>query len=231
LDIIKSSQIDYESARSSLLNIFKPTSSPITLSFAMATGTFYLDCHYIGQAAMPSAERIGWNQTMIVELKANDPTFYDPSGEAYNFVIGAGTDTMLVPTVVPMTIGASTIEASASIINAGTVGVFPTIRVTGPITNCVITNNTTGDKLDFTGVTIAAAHYYDIDLRYGYKTITDNHGDNKIADLTDDSDLVSFDLECDPEVDGGINSFSVTGTSCTANTSVSLQWLTRYIGI
>ncbi|MFA6271165.1 MAG: hypothetical protein WC657_08230, partial [Candidatus Paceibacterota bacterium] len=170
LDVIETTRAEMFTSRSALLNIFKPGTSPIILKLELDAGTYYLDCHYIGQAAMPSSERMGWNQTVVVDLVANDPTFYDADGSSYVFAIAAGGDTMEVPTAIPMTVGASVVNASEAITYAGTFLSYPVVRITGPITDCVITNNSTGEKLDFTGVTIAAGDYYVIDCRYGYKT-------------------------------------------------------------
>ena len=105
------------------------------------------------------------------------------------------------------------------------------VRITGPITDAVITNNATSEKLDFTGTTIAAGDYYEIDCRYGYKTVVDSTGANQIADLTSDSDLVSFHIAPDPEVGGGINSITITGTSITAATTAFVSGKTRLIGV
>jgi len=229
--IIKSSQADYETGRANLLNIFKPSSDPIILEVTQTTGTYRLDCYYVGDMNMPSSDKHGYNQIVTISLRANDPTWYNPVAGNYIFSISAGTDTMLVPTVIPMTIGASTINANAVVINTGTMSAYPTVRITGPIEDAKIVNNNTGEKLDFSGYTIAAGIYYEIDLRYGYKTIKDNSGVNQISKLSSDSDLVSFHLGCDPDVVNGNNSITVTGSSATLATGVSFVWNDRYVGI
>ena len=74
-------------------------------------------------------------------------------------------------------------------------GQFPTepiVNIIGPITNPVLTQSITGKKLDFTGITIAAGNNYQIDTRYGYKTVTDGSFNNKLSDLTSDSNLGDF---------------------------------------
>ena len=239
LQSVSNTQDDWESKRAILEEIFKPSSTPIILKIVNTgkyqspnTSTYQLDVHCYAPMDMPSVDMRVWHQRVIVELKANDPTFYDPAGDAYSFTIGGGSNTFVVPFEVPFTIGASTINANEAITNAGNVNAYPTIRITGPIDDCVITNNSTGEKLDFTDVTIAAGHYYDIDLRYGHKTVMDDDGTtNRIADLTDDSDLVSWHLGCDPDVVDGVNSITVTGSSCTEATSINMTWFNRYIGI
>lgn len=233
LDVIENSQVEFENQRSNLINIFKPTNHPIILQFEMASGTYCLECYSLGPISMPSSERLGWNQTVIVELKASDPTFYDPNMNIHTYTLIGGSDTCLVPTVIPMTIGigATSLSITENIVYEGTTDVYPQIRITGPIVNPILTNNSTGEVLDFTGTTIAAEHYYDIDLRYGYKTIIDNHGVNQIEDLTDTSDLVSFHLGIDPDVPDGLNSITITGTGMEDDTRIVIYYYTRYLGI
>jgi hypothetical protein len=105
------------------------------------------------------------------------------------------------------------------------------IRITGPITSPVITNETTNEKLDFGVNSIGAGVSWDIDLRYGVKSIIQAaSGVNKIQFLTEDSDLATWHIAADPEVIGGANSIRVTGTAVTASTRVEISYLERYIG-
>jgi hypothetical protein len=114
----------------------------------------------------------------------------------------------------------------------GDVASFPSIiRITGPITNPVITNQSTGEKLDFTGTTIAGGDYYDIDLRYGLKTIVDASGNDVFSDLTSDSDHATWHIAADDEVTDGINTVRVQGSSITASTKIEINYLNRYGGI
>ena len=85
--------------------------------------------------------------------------------------------------------------------------------------------------LDFTGTTISAGSYYDIDTRYGYKTVYSESGVNKISTLLDTSDLATFALQPDPDAADGINVISVTGTGTNADTRVDLTFFDWYVGI
>jgi hypothetical protein len=78
--------------------------------------------------------------------------------------------------------------------------VEPIINIVGPITNPVLTQVYTGKKIDFTGTTIASGNNYQIDARYGYKTVLDGNLANKIGDLTSDSDLADFNVADFPKV-------------------------------
>jgi hypothetical protein len=148
------------------------------------------------------------------------------------FALGGGGGTMEVPTEVPTEIGASDINMTQAVLYTGTWYSFPQIRIEGPITDCVITNETTGEKLDFTGTTIADGDYYLIDTRYGRKSVIDSNGANKISKLTSDSDLATFHLEPPGAVaPDGSNSVRVEGSSIDAGTIVYMTYYRRYLGI
>ena len=217
--------------RDQLLDIFAPGNSP-SLAWTMSYGTRYIDCHVDGEVAMPWEPKRWAAQLIALRLRCPDPTFYDPTAEVVTFALGGGGDSMEVPLAIPWPIGASTLDQTVSITYSGNWRSHPhRIRIVGPITDCVITNETTDEVLDFTGTTIAAADYYDIDCRYGYKTVTDAAGDNKIADLTEDSDLATWHLAPSPEAAGGVNDINVTGSSVTEATEIYLNYYTRYLGL
>ena len=54
---------------------------------------------------------------------------------------------------------------------------------------------------------------------------------NKIADLTEDSDLATWHLATNPDAVDGQNGIQVEGASVTAATEVYLQWHDRFVGI
>jgi len=222
---------DHWVRREELLSFLTPVAMT-RLRFILDNGAIrQLDCYCVQGPFFASIDTVQYSIKVGFTLKAADPVWYDPGGEGMSFSLGGGTDTMLVPTVIPMTIGASTVDASEVVDYSGTWLTYPTIRITGPITDCKIVNNSTGEKLDFTGITIAAGDWYEIDCRYGYKTVKNAAGANKIADLTDDSDLASFHIAAAPEVAGGQNSITVTGTGATLATAVSFVYFTRFIGL
>ena len=95
-----------------------------------------------------------------------------------------------------------TIDQTAVRTYEGSWDEFPTVRITGPATNAVLENVTSGDKLDFTGTAISAGTSYVLDLRYGYKTVTQDDGTNRIDKLTNDSDLATWRLLAAPDAAG-----------------------------
>lgn len=231
LDIVATSRSDLFSKRQSLLSMFSPLNPNIILQLELDALTYRIDTHYIAQMAMPSSERLGWNQTVVVDLKANDPTFYQATGNSVTFTLGAGLDKHEVPTIIPMTLGGTDIVSSIPITYTGTFPTNPIIRIYGPVTNPIITNSSTGDKLDFTGITIVETDYYTIDTRYGRKTVTSKVGTNKLSELSNDSDLATFALMPDPEVGDGVNAITIFGYDANTVTKIDVNWNNRYIGI
>lgn len=218
-------------ARRTLSGVFLPRVR-LSLKFAMPYGDRQIDGY-----ALPA--EMAWNveqwaaQKVSYTIYCPDPSFYDPVGIGLTFDLGGGAGAGVIPMVVPMMVGTSILDAVNTVAYSGDLDSYPDlIRITGPITNCIITNAASGDTFDFTGTTIAAGDYYDIDCRYGYKTVVDSTGANKIATLTSDSDLATFRFLA--AVDGsGVrnNSISVTGSSVTGATKVELSFFTRYGGI
>ena len=223
---LASDEAGYYAARALLLKVFKPRAAALGLRISLPPSTVrQIDCHFSGRLTLPWSTREGMIQRDVVQLFAPDPTWYDPVTVTTPFQqVGGGTG-MPFPLLFPFTLGASTLAQSSVITNAGSWITYPRITITGPITNPVITNSTTGEKLDFTGHSVGNGDYYVIDTRYGYKTVTDAAGANQIAMLTADSDLATFHFE------PGDNSVSIAGTLITAATSIVVSHYARYVGV
>jgi hypothetical protein len=155
-----------------------------------------------------------WSILETVRFIAPDPTFYDPAVVSATHVAGGGA------------------IADFAITYPGTWLAYPSIVVTGPIDDLVITNVETGEVLDLTGYILAAGRTITFDLTFGQKTVTESVAGNIIGFLTDDSDLTTFHLATDPEVAGGLNTIEVAGSAINNGvTSVQFDYYTRYIGI
>lgn len=170
-------------------------------------------------------------QPAVLQAVAYNPLWFDPNGGSYVFGLSISDNALLVPTVIPLFIGASELSQVDTIEYAGNFREYPVITVTGPVTDLVITNQTTGEKLDFTGVTIAGGDTYTIDLRYESKTLVDQDGVNKISELTSDSDFATFHLASTLEVPDGRNTISAVGSTVTGETAIAFSWKNRYLAI
>lgn len=225
-----SSLMDWFTSRRAILSVFPP-GEQLGVRFTIGSFVRQLDAFYLSDMSMPSAEKFGnFGQTVLVTLKANDPSFYDPQGLTATFALWGGSGGG-IPMDVPTNIGASTINQDVTIEYLGNWMDYPRIRINGPISNAIITNNTTGDILDFTGTTIAAGDWYDIDTRFGYKTVMDAAGNDKQGNLTANSDLATFHLAPTTDASQGMNSLSVTGENATGATRIDVHYYHRYYGL
>jgi hypothetical protein len=220
--------------RRELLTVFQRRTDAMILRFTFDDGTVrQIDCRLASGLMLSRDGRDHNVMRAAAVLRCPDPTFYDPTAEAITFELGGGGGSgFIVPMPVPTEVGASTIDAGTSITYDGTWRSLPhLIRITGPITEFVLTNDTTGADLTAkAGITIAAGDYYDIDCWYGIATVVDSLGVSKIHNLTDTSELTTFAILPDPDAAGGINSISLTGSGVTAATNIQINYLNRYLG-
>lgn len=217
--------LDEKSRR--LMQLFSPDSYG-TLKIVRGARVRQIDAYFVSGLSLDSNDRSGWVEQHGLALKANDPAFYDPSVESVTFQLGGGGTAWEIPMPVPFTVGASVIDQAITVGYDGKWYGYPhLIRITGPIDDCLLENQTTAEKLDFTGTTINAGEYYDIDLRPGHKTVIDHTGANVISALTEDSDLSTWHLNIADSQGAGKNSIRVTGNNVTSATKIELAYYIR----
>lgn len=224
---------DLYDKREQFLRLFKPSNQVIRVTFSLDNGyTRRIDAHYNGDINFASADKQGFYLRAVVALVAPDPTLYNPVEQAEVFALGAGGGAFAVPMEVPLAVGASVLNVNRVVDYAGSWVSYPFIRIVGPITSAKVYNVTTGEQIYFGGVTIDAGDYYDVDCRYGQKTVVDSEGNNKIGDLSTDSDLGTFHLEAPQGLATSLpNDIQVTGSGVTSATEVYLRYAERFIGI
>jgi hypothetical protein len=200
--------------RRQLAHILKPLdSTPIQVRVTSTDGLIrQIDANVIGITDFPNNDqsRIGASQIVIVQFEAADPIPYDPTLNNITFDNTAFSAGSSIPLAVPLTLVIpSAINSVVTVPYAGDWETFPFIYLIGPMNSPIITNETTGDLLDFTGTNLTGSDVWTIDLRYGKKSIADQNGTSKIAALTDASNLVSWSLKADPDAAGGQNDIRV----------------------
>lgn len=131
------------------------------------------------------------------------------------------SDTQVAALNSTLTSGDTTSYAVA-ISYSGSADDYPIMALAGPITSPIISNGLTGTTLDFTGHTVADGTTLYIDLRYGYKTVVDSAGTNRIDKLTSDSDLSTWRLA------PGTNNIGLAGSSTGTNTELRITYTNRY---
>lgn len=225
---------DYHAIRALLNRLFTPSNVTLTLRIVFGDNiTYDIDTRSLGVRELPS----NIDQTILtkagVQLRAANPLFYNPVGVNISFGLTGGGNAFTVPTFVPTGVGASTINQTIALAYAGTFDAFPVVTIYGPATNPVLTNDSTGDTIDFTGITINNGDFYTVDLRYGRKIVYRNGvtSDNRIAELTDNSDIDTFRIVAEPTVADGVNNLRFTASSVNSTTQVYVSYFNQYAGI
>ena len=216
-------------ARAALMGILRPSDSALTLQWSYGSAVREIKTHYSGGMTLPSTDWTLKNHRAVFELYAPDPAWYDAFEQSAIFAREGGGSGFVFPLMVNsanISFGASNIssEYTISLSDPNAWITYPTIYITGPITNPIITNQLTGDKLSFTGNTITAGQVVTIDTAYGAKTVY-NGATNWISKLSSDSALATFGRA------EGDNSILVTGSSVDGSTSVEMRYRIRYIGV
>lgn len=162
----------------------------------------------------------------VLRFTAFNPVLYDPTSRQY--VFAQVEEQLVFPVTFPIVFGG--INAVGALTYAGTWLEYPTITITGPIEQPVISNLTTGEEiaLDYD---VPAGVVVTITLTYGNKTVRDSLGNNLIGVVTPESELATWHLAPDPEAPDGVNTISVSGTGTNLNSAIALDWRARYIGM
>lgn len=207
--------------RDRLAYIFGPTNSPLQLRATRLDGTVrQIDCFVDGTMDFPQSERMGASHKVLVPLYAPDPTFYDPVQ-----VVSATSLTTL-----PVS---SSLFSSAGV----TADDWPVIKITGPVTDLLITHQPVGEAISFSGVTIPAGETWVIDLRPGYKTVyrqSDNANRLYAVFVTYVFNLSVMRMYSQKFVASrGLsgNYFSMTGSGTTAASSIQFLFYKRYLNL
>lgn len=230
---------DYWDNRSDLLDVLRP--NRMTIGGRPKAGTLrkilpdqsLRDIDVVieqGPDFQPSGDEWDeWSFQEALRLVAHDPTFYDPTVSSLDVSTAANSD-LVFPITFPITFGSSIYSVSQNITYAGTWLAYPIITLTGPLLAFVLDNATTGEHLEIIHA-LADGESMEIDLRYGYKTVEDNSGNNLIGSVSSDSDLGTFHIEADPLAAGGVNQLDFYFSGIGGNTTASLTFNPRYIGI
>lgn len=150
-----------------------------------------------------------------------------PNAAAYNIALSSVQRTSLHASM--DSTGTADPSHTADIVYTGDYDTYPTIEIRGPIGDPVITNQTTGDVLDFTGGTVGTADTWTIDLRYGRKSVVDGAGSSVLQYLSEASDLTTFRLIPAPLAPGGTNTIEVAGDASGIAAAVTISYLKRYL--
>jgi len=221
------SKIATEGHRDTLAAILRPRNTPVKWKVTRNDGAIrQIDGYLVGMADMPAirGQSFGGGQTVIVQLKCNNPSWYDPELQNIPFFIApGGIEGWQFPLLFPWNQEAGNIiDQTITVDYAGSAPTYPEIVLTGPGDDPVIRNLDTGEVLEFEG-TIPSGDAWTVTITEDSADVTNEAGDSVLEYLTEDSDLGTFHLE------PGSNDIQVQIlTGATVETSASLRYYKRY---
>jgi hypothetical protein len=116
---------------------------------------------------LPTLMQLADQRDVMVQWVA--PSGVLESADLYTVIAttgGAGAEVgRLYDLVYPRLYPASPVLGAATCTNAGTADAYPLIRIYGPCTDPVVTNDTAGRSLEFSGLTIDAGQFLEVDTR------------------------------------------------------------------
>jgi hypothetical protein len=213
LAVIGTSFTNLQTHRRTLITALNPKTGVGTLKWTPDATVYAIDC-IVEQGVGFRRHLKPLAELATVSLRCSDPTWYNPTINEET-VANSGSG-LSVPITVPLSFADG--EGTTVINNVGDVASRPTITVPGACTNPIITNTTTGKKLQFVGLTINGGQslIIDCDLRTA-KIGSTSHIDKLSADsefwaLEPGNNTVTF----------GIDSGTVTA---------DVDYYTRWIGV
>ncbi len=252
-DLWAATEADMWTARNEMLRLIRVFAAGFSLRLDLPNGAArQIDLRYDSQFTLPRQwEENNKIQPAVLQCVAHNPTFYDPTPVLWGFAIsGGGASYGFDPgnpgtwghepdgLGFPAGWGISTVLAPPeSKIYAGTWKAYPLITLRGPMTEPVVENHTTGDKLEFvSGYVIDVGEVVQIDLRMNSRaqralTVTHSVDGNVPHALSDDSNVGTFHIAAHPEAIDGVNEISVRFTGGDTNSRAEIRFHTRYVGV
>lgn len=224
--------------RKANIAMLNPMNSPMKLRLTYPDNQrFELhDVWYTGGYELDSSDQpTPTRQIGGVQLVANDPIWkwvtaplgagqtHDADGRS---CVSDNTFTLTPQLVFPFTgpwlMGTTVATESWTVTNSGSWAVLPTIHVTGPVDDFVITNTTTGKQLTWDGYAIAALETVTFDIQN--KEVTNGAGTNLITYVG--GNFGTFAIE------PGTNTvtFWAGGGVVNAATTVQICWFVEVLG-
>lgn len=226
--------------RQDLISLINPLVGTLRIRAEFRDGSIYElhDVAYDSQFDMGTDGMTGpYTQNIGARFIAYDPVWwYYPmhqTGPSLTVVTDLILGDVSPPStaIFPITFGSVHIDETQNVINGGNWMAFPTFTLVGPLNRPLITNTTTGEKLEL-NYWIAGGETVTITTAFGNKTVISSMAGNLIGYLTTDSDLATFHLAPDPIVSGGVNVITFyAGYAVVGSSSINISWYDRFLGL
>jgi hypothetical protein len=195
---------------------FDPVRGEGRLRARSTAGDRDLPCRYVG-GLDGAVEDVPSLRRFVAVFRAFDPYWRDVN--ATQVTIERGELGLWLPWP-PVTVVSDDVFATVTVNNDGDVQAFPVWTVSGPATSVSLTTDR-GDALTV-AFPINANETLTIDTRPGFKTVTDQDGNNRFSslDVNEDS-LFGFAV--------GVTQVSVSIVDPSPDSRVNLSWRRRYL--
>lgn len=229
------SRDEYWQSRLTLLEVARPNRNGqyVTYTFIQQNGTKRSIRGRPVSPTYPSPDTDSWNEHILtddVEIECFDPVWFDPDAETVSDGTGVSFAALVFPFYFPdeAFFGGSTVVYTG-LVSAypGTWYSFPVITVHGQFNSLQLTHVELGVSIRYLNP-VTASEELVIDL--AQKTVTIG-GVNKAGYLSPTSDITAFKIEPTPIVVGGTNTIQAIADNTDANTALTVEYYTRYIGI
>lgn len=238
----------YGSLREQALAMFAPHEyDNITCTFYAFGKARAVDCNLDGDLDFLSSERQYTRQVVTVSLKADDPRLYHPTRQEVNFSPLTGNDGWEIPWMIPWFIAEGNANNSTTVTYAegsfAAAPEYPLLRLYGPITDPIITNETTDERISLPGLSFGAGQFVTIDLAGGpFRDASPRIRDENDASVEQyldnaNSNLSTWHFAPAGELltsgfrSTGDNVIRVQGTGASSLTRLQMLYYNRYIGI
>lgn len=238
------SRIELFNLRKTLIDIFRPNrNGQLTYIFQDPDANQYAIkgyCTDLSFANESPDQWYEWGYKTGLTIQCYDPTWYNPLASS-----ATGQSAFSTELVFPITFdddniffGDGDLFAEATVNYTGNWYTYPVITVTGAFNTLEITHVELGYKITYLG-TAAAGQYVVFDMRNTYSStgqhvgwrVYNQAGENVDSLLASESNLLRFRIEPDGVVTDGINTFTFSALEIDGNTSATISYNTRYIGI
>jgi hypothetical protein len=209
---------DYEAVRTTLQNAMNPKLGDGYFRCQRQDGAPLRDifCRYTDGFAGEESWGVSSSvhEELLLGFLAHDPYFYDTTATTLSFISSAPVN--FFP-IMPLQLTGGVIGSGFTVFNAGDVEAYPVWTITGPGTNPVLTNTTTGKVITPT-ITLTAGQALTIDTRE--KTVTREDGSNQFSTLSFASALWTLAT--------GNNAITLAMTGTTAASRISVSYKQRW---
>lgn len=158
----------------------------------------------------------GMLRRLAISFRCSDPAWRIPTLNSQDIAVAVGG--LSVPITVPLSFVNN--AETATITNVGSLESFPIIRIPGSITVPRVTNDTTGEYIEF-NTTVAAGRTLIIDM------------DLRTAELDDGTNMMPFRTSGSVfwGLEPGANSITCSSSSQAGNITFTFTWYTLLLGV